>query len=109
MTLCCRNRAWRARWPEILREGHGGASTSSHLGVGGQKGPLESLLAKLPFFALAKSTRDGSYGLCPKLGAAVNENVEFGFLVGTNPELAWVTTAATFQLLSHSKLKRNIE
>ena len=82
MTLCCRNRAWRARWPEILREGHRGASTSSHLGVGGQKGPLESLLAKLPFFALAKSTRDGSYGLCPKLGAAVNENVEFGFWGG---------------------------
>ena len=92
MTLCCRNRAWRARWPQILREGHGGASTSSHLGVGGQKGPLESLLAKLPFFALAKSTRDGSYGLCPKLGAAVNENVEFGFLVGTSPEpaCAWI-------------------
>ena len=82
MTLCCRNRAWRARWPEILREGHRGASTSSHLGVGGQKGPLESLLAKLPFFALAKSTRDSSYGLCPKLGAAVNENVEFGFFGG---------------------------
>ena len=77
--------------------------------MGGQKGPLESLLAKLPFFAPAKNTRDGSYGLCPKLGAAVNENVEFGFLVGSGPEPAWVTNAASFQILSHSKLKKNIE
>ena len=77
-------------------EGHGGASTSSHLGVGGQKGPLESLLAKLPFFAPAKSTRDGSYGLCPKLGAAVNENVEFGFFGG---EQSWASLGHDCRLI----------